>query len=95
MRKENIFLNIQYPVNSKDESSSFITHSLTFALSLTTNQLLVSPESNYVNSSVCLGCLSVIRTLQTTDNQIKSTVNKDLICGVNNAIKCTIEYMKH
>ena len=57
------FLKIQYPINCKDKSSSFITP--TFALSDKTNQLLVSSESNSVNSCVCLECLSLIRTLQT------------------------------
>ena len=59
------FLKIQYPINCKDKSSSFITHNPTFALSDKTNQLLVSSESNSVNSCVCLECLSLIRTLQT------------------------------
>ena len=73
-----------------------MTHNPTFELSDTTNQLLVSSESDSVNSSVCLECLSLIRTLQTIENQIKSTVsNKDIIYDVNNAIKCMIEYMKH
>ena len=36
------YLKIQYPVNCKDENFSFITHNPTFALSDTTNQLLVS-----------------------------------------------------
>ena len=40
--------------------------------------------------------MSLIRTLETIENQIKSTVNnKDVIYDVNNAIKCIIEYMKH
>ena len=73
-----------------------MTYNQTLALSDTTNQLFVSSESNSVNSSVCLECLSLIRTLQTIENQIKSTVNnKDVIYDVNNAIKCIIEYMKH
>ena len=39
--------------------------------------------------------MSLIRTLHTIENQIKSTVNnKDVIYDVNNAIKCIIEYMK-
>ena len=96
LEKEKLYLKIQYPVNCKDENSSFVTHNPTFALSDTTNQLLVSSESNSVNSSVCLECLSLIRTLQTIENQIKSTVkNEDVIYDVNNAIKCIIEYMKH
>ena len=49
-----------------------MTHNPTFALFDTT---LVSSESNSVNSSVCLECLSLIRALQTIENQIKSTVN--------------------
>ena len=45
---------------------------------------------------MCLECLSLITTLQTIENQIKSTVNnRDVIYDVNNAIKCTIEYMKY
>ena len=96
MRKENGNLKIKYPVNCKDENFSVMTHNPTLALPDTTNQLLVSSESNSVNSSVCLECLSLIRTLQTIENQIKSTVNnKDVIYDVNNAIKCIIEYMKH
>ena len=91
LRKEDIILTIQYPVHCKDENSPFITHNSTFALSNTTNQLLVSSESNPVNSSGSLECLSLTRTLQTIDNQIKSTVNKDLIYDVNNAIKCIAE----
>ena len=40
--------------------------------------------------------LSLIRALQTIENQIKSTVNnKEAIYDVNNAIKCIIEFMKH
>ena len=90
------YLKIQYPVTCKDENSSFMTHNPTFALSDTTNQLLVSSESNSVNPSVCLEFLSLIRTLQTIENQIKSTVNnKDVIYDVNNAIKCIIKCMKH
>ena len=46
-------------------------------------------SSNTVNS------VRLIRILQTIDNHLKSTVNKDLIYDVNNAIKCIIEYMKH
>ena len=96
LEKGKHYLKIQYPVNCKDENSSFMTHNPTFALSDTTNQLLVSSESDSVNSSVCLECLSLIRTLQTIENQIKSIVNnKDVIYDVNNAIKCMIEYMKH
>ena len=73
-----------------------MTHNPTLAWSDTTNQLLVSSERNSVNSSVCLECLSLIRTLETIENQIKNTVNnKDVIYDVNNAIKCIVEYMKH
>ena len=68
LEKGKHFLKIQYPINCKDKSSSFITHNPTFALSDKTNQLLVSSESNSVNSCVCLECLSLIRTLQTADN---------------------------
>ena len=50
LRKENI-LKIQYPVNCEDENSSFITHNLILSLFDITNQLLVSSESNTVNSS--------------------------------------------
>ena len=83
-------------MNCQDENSSFMTHNPTFALSETTNQLLVSSETNSVNLSVFLECLSLIRTLQTVENQIKSTANnKDVIYDVNNAIKCITEYMKH
>ena len=40
--------------------------------------------------------MSLIRALQTIENQIKSTVgNKEPIYDVNNAIKCIIEFMKH
>ena len=42
LEKEKLYLKIQYPVNCKDETSSFMTHNPTFALSDTTNQLLVS-----------------------------------------------------
>ena len=50
LRKENI-LKIQYPVNCEDENSSFITHNLILSLFDIANQLLVSSESNTVNSS--------------------------------------------
>ena len=96
LEKGKCYLKIQYPVNCKDENSSFMTYNQTLALSDTTNQLFVSSESNSVNSSVFLECLSLIRTFQTIDNQIKSTVdNKDVIYDVNNAIKCIIKCMKH
>ena len=53
-------------------------------------------ESDSVNSSVCLECLSLIGTLQTIENQIKSTANNiDVNYDVNNAIKYITEYMKH
>ena len=45
---------------------------------------------------MCLECLSLIRTLQTIESEIKSTVNnKDVIYDINNTTKCIIEYMKH
>ena len=53
-------------------------------------------ESDSVNSSVCLECLSLIGTLQTIENQIKSTANNiDVNYDVNNAINYITEYMKH
>ena len=96
LEKGKHYLKIQYSVYCTDENYGFMTHNPTLALSDTTNQLLVSSESNSINSSICLEYLSLIRTLQTIENQIKSTVNnKDVIYDVNNAIKCIIEYMKH
>ena len=49
LEREKHYLKKQYPVNCKDENSSFMTHNPTFALSDTTNQLLVSSESDSVN----------------------------------------------
>lgn len=58
----------------------FMIHNQTIALSDTTNEALVSSESNSViNSAVCLECLSLIRALNTSKNQIKNTViNSDI-----------------
>ena len=62
LEKGKRYLKIQYPNYCTDENYSFMTHNPTLALSDTTNQLLVSSESNSVNSSICLEYLSLIRT---------------------------------
>ena len=58
----------------------FMIHNQTIALSGATNEALLSSESNSViNSAICLECLSLIRALKTSKNQIKNTViNSDV-----------------